>query len=163
MKAIDVAGFERKFRENIDPWDYTNSDLNISNETSSCAPAGMAYVGVRWSWDAQLARQRDLFCALCLSWGARWLADSPSRGEKAGTRRSCEICPGKTSCECPAVLRPYRRFWIAYYLSVHELALLGKNCCRYWPRGKIVLLHHRRHFQMLRNCPVSRTFDCDLS
>ena len=27
MKAIDVAGFERKFRENIDPWDYTNSQF----------------------------------------------------------------------------------------------------------------------------------------
>jgi SAM-dependent methyltransferase len=25
MKAIEVAGFEGKFRENIDPWDYTNS------------------------------------------------------------------------------------------------------------------------------------------
>jgi hypothetical protein len=25
MKPIDVAGFERKFREKIDPWDYTNS------------------------------------------------------------------------------------------------------------------------------------------
>jgi hypothetical protein len=27
MKPIDVAGFERKFRENIDPWDYTNSQF----------------------------------------------------------------------------------------------------------------------------------------
>jgi hypothetical protein len=25
MRPIDVAGFERKFSENIDPWDYTNS------------------------------------------------------------------------------------------------------------------------------------------
>ena len=25
MKPIDVAGFERKFRENIDPWNYASS------------------------------------------------------------------------------------------------------------------------------------------
>ena len=44
---------------------------------------------------------------------------------------------------------------IAYYLSVHELVLLGKRlAAAIAHRGKIVLLHHRRNFQDAAQSPV---------
>jgi hypothetical protein len=44
---------------------------------------------------------------------------------------------------------------VAYYLSVHELALLGKRLgAAIAHRGKIVLLHHRRHFQDAAQLPI---------
>jgi hypothetical protein len=48
---------------------------------------------------------------------------------------------------------------IAYYLSVHELALLGRRLAAATaPRGKIVLLHHRRHFQDAAQLPCLAHF-----
>ena len=48
---------------------------------------------------------------------------------------------------------------IAYYLSVHELALLGKRLAAAAAhRGKIVLLHHRRHFQDAAQLPCLAHF-----
>jgi hypothetical protein len=44
---------------------------------------------------------------------------------------------------------------IAYYLSAHELVLLGKRlAAAIAHRGKIVLLHHRRHFHDAAQLPV---------
>ena len=44
---------------------------------------------------------------------------------------------------------------IAYYLSVHELVLLGKRlAAAIAHRGKIVLLHHRRHFHDAAQLPI---------
>ena len=43
---------------------------------------------------------------------------------------------------------------IAYYLRLHELAHLGKRIATATARhGKIVLLHHRRHFQDAAQAP----------
>jgi hypothetical protein len=60
MKAIDVAGFERKFRENIDPWDYANSRFEHFKRSVLLRACGHGKHGVRWNWHAQLVRQRAI-------------------------------------------------------------------------------------------------------
>ena len=111
-------------------------------------------------------RDDALSCALMPSaGGARWLADSPSRGEKAGPQHSCEICQARLPDEMPR--GPFDLIVvsdIAYYLSVHELALLGKRLVPLLRLAvKLSCFTTADTFKMLRNCPVSRTFDCDLS
>ena len=106
MKAIDVAGFEGKFRENIDPWDYTNSRFEHFKRNVLLRACGHGKHGRALELGCAIGETTRLSCALMPSaGGARWLADSPSRGEKAGTQRSCEICPGEDFlAKCPEVL-----------------------------------------------------------
>ena len=53
---------------------------------------------------------------------------------------------------------------IAYYLSFHEMALLGKRLLPLLRLAvKLSCFTTADTFKMLRHCPVSRTFDCDLS
>jgi hypothetical protein len=77
MRAIDVAGFERKFRENIDPWDYTNSGFEHFKRTVLLRACGHGKHGlVRWSWDAQLVRQRAILRPYAYGW---WRSMAPQQ------------------------------------------------------------------------------------
>jgi hypothetical protein len=67
MKAIDVAGFEGKFRENIDPWDYTNSRFEHFKRNVLLRACGHGKHG-RALEDAQLARQRDILRPYAFGW-----------------------------------------------------------------------------------------------
>src|ERR1700734_3641228 len=45
MKPIDVAGFERKFRENIDPWNYGSSPFERFKRRVLIRACGLAKYG----------------------------------------------------------------------------------------------------------------------
>ena len=166
MRAIDVAGFERKFRENIDPWDYTNSRFEHFKRNVLLRACGHGKHGRALELGCAIGETTRYLAPLCFGWWrsmARLTALAEARRRVHGAH--VRFVQGRLPGEMPR--GPFDLIVvseIAYYLSVHELALLGKRlAAAVAPRGKIVLLHHRRHFQDAAQLPFSPTFDCDLS
>lgn len=157
MKAIDVAGFERKFRQNIDPWDYTNSRFERSKRNVLLRACGHSKHGRALELGCAIGETTRYLAPVCLRLVAldaspTALAEARKRVHSTHVRFVQAKVPGQM---------PHGPFdlivvsEIAYYLSVHELALLGKRLtAAIAHRGKIVLLHHRRHFQDAAQSPV---------
>jgi SAM-dependent methyltransferase len=150
MKPIDVAGFEQKFRENIDPWDYTNSRFERFKRSVLLRACGHNKHG----------RVLELGCAigettrflaplslrlLALDGSSTALSEARRRVRSAHVRFVHARLPGQMPSG-PFDLIVVSE--IAYYLSAPDLVALGKKLAEATAhRGRIVLLHHRRHFQ----------------
>ena len=66
MRAIDVAGFERKFRENIDPWDYTNSGFEHFKRTVLLRACGHGKHGRALELGCAIGETTRYLAPLCL-------------------------------------------------------------------------------------------------
>ena len=126
MKAIDVAGFEGKFRENIDPWDYTNSRFEHFKRTVLLRACGHGKHGRALELGCAIGETTRHLAPLCLRLVAldgspTAIAEAKRRVQSAHVRFMLAKLPGQM---------PHGPFdlivvsEIAYYLSVHELALL---------------------------------------
>lgn len=156
MRAIDVDGFERKFRDNIDPWDYTYSRFEQFKRRVLLRACGHGKHGRALELGCAIGETTRCLARLCL----RLVALDGSPTALAEARRRVSSAHVKfVQARLPGQL-PHGQFdlivvsEIAYYLSSHELALLGKRLSiAIAHRGKIVLLHHRRHFQDAAQSP----------
>jgi SAM-dependent methyltransferase len=156
MKAIDVAGFERKFRENIDPWDYTNSRFEHFKRDVLVRACGHDKHGRALELGCAIGETTRYLAPLCLrlvalDGSATAIVEAKRRVRSAHVRFVQAKLPGQM---------PRGQFdlivisEIAYYLSLHELTHLAKRIATATARhGKIVLLHHRRHFQDAAQAP----------
>jgi SAM-dependent methyltransferase len=157
MRPIDVAGFERKFSENIDPWDYTNSRFEHFKRNILLRACGHGKHGRALELGCAIGETTRHLAPLCLRLVA--LDGSPTAVAEA-KRRVQSGHVRFVQAKLPGQM-PHGPFdlivvsEIAYYLSAHELVLLGKRlAAAIAHRGKIVLLHHRRHFHDAAQLPV---------
>jgi SAM-dependent methyltransferase len=157
MRPIDIAGFEQKFRANIDPWDYTNSRFEHFKRSVLLGACGHRKHG----------RVLELGCAigettrflaplslrlLALDGSSTAITEARRRVRKAHVRFLEAKLPGQTPSG-PFDLIVVSE--IAYYLKASDLAALSKKLAAATAhRGKIVLLHHRRHFEDAAQLPA---------
>jgi len=149
MKAIDLAGFERKFRQNIDPWNYTNSLFEHFKRRVLLRACGHNKHGRVLELGCAIGETTRFLTPLSL----RLVALDGSATAVAEARRRVhgthvKFVHAKLPDQMPR--GPFDLIVIseiAYYLYAHELAVLGQRLAAATAyRGKIVLLHHRRHF-----------------
>jgi SAM-dependent methyltransferase len=156
MRSIDVAGFEQKFRENIDPWDYTNSRFEHFKRDVLLRACGHSKHGRALELACAIGETTRYLAPLCL----RLMALDSSATAIAEAKRRVPCSHVKfVRAKLPDQM-PYGPFdlivisEIAYYLRPHELTRLGKRIAMATSHcGKIVLLHHRRHFQDAAQAP----------
>jgi SAM-dependent methyltransferase len=156
MRSIDVAGFEQKFRENIDPWDYTNSRFEHFKRDVLLRACGHNKHGRALELGCAIGETTRYLVPLCL----RLVALDGSATAIAEAKRRVQSPYVKfVHAKLPDQM-PHGPFdlivisEIAYYLHLHELARLGKRIAMATAcHGKIVLLHHRRHFQDAAQAP----------
>ena len=149
MKPIDVAGFERKFRENIDPWDYTNSQFEHFKRKVLLQACGHNKHGRVLELGCAIGETTRFLAPLALRLQA--VDGSPTAISEARRRVRCAhvrfiraTLPGQMPAG-PFDLIVVSE--IAYYLSASDLTVLGKRLAIAAAHGgRIVLLHHRRHF-----------------
>jgi len=157
MKAIDVAGFERKFRENIDPWDYTNSRFEHFKRSVLLRACGLGMHGRVLELGCAIGETTRYLAPLCLRLVA---LDGSSTAISEARRRvrsgHVRFVKGKLPDQMPQ--GPFDLIVvseIAYYLRGYQLVILGKKLAAALAhRGNIVLLHHRRHFQDAAQLPT---------
>jgi len=150
MRHIDVAGFEEKFRVDIDPWNYRNSDFERYKRRLLIRACGAAKRGRGLELGCANGETTKLLASLCLHLTA--LDGSPTAIKEARQRNS-----GGSRIKFVRAILPDQMprgpfdlvvaSEIAYYLTPHALQKLGQRLVRALAsRGRIVVLHHRRLF-----------------
>lgn len=149
-KVIDVAGFEAKFRENIDPWDYKDSPFEAHKRSVLLHACGSRYFG----------RGLELACAIGETTHAlaprcrRLLAVDASPTALAEAIRRNVTCRRVTFRLSRLPEQTPRGPFdlivaseILYYLNPNDLDVLVRILARALaPGGRIVILHHLRNF-----------------
>ena len=150
MKPIDVEGFEHKFRQNIDPWNYTSSPFEHFKRRVLIRACGLTKYG----------RVLELGCANGETTRAlrrislRLLAvDGSVTAVAAAKRRLAGSIHVTFSCLTVPEEMPRGPFdliiisELAYYLPEHRLSLLGRRISASLASGgRAVVLNHRRMF-----------------
>jgi SAM-dependent methyltransferase len=150
MKPIDVEGFERKFRENIDPWNYASSPFERFKRRVLIRACGLAKHG----------RVLELGCANGETTRAlarislRLLAvDGSVTAIATAKRRLADSAHVIFSCLTVPEEMPRGPFdliiisELAYYLPQHRLSLLCRRISASLAYGgRAVVLNHRRMF-----------------
>ena len=174
MKRIDVAGFERKFRTNIDPWNYRHSRFEQYKRRQLLRACGCAKRGRGLELGCANGETTRELARLCLTLTA--LDGSPTALAEARRRNDVpHIKFTKASLPGQMPAGPFDLIVaseIAYYLPPHEAVRLGRCLVRALaPGGRVIVLHHRRHFSdaaqhaalahrrlcnMLRHCMVRK-------
>jgi SAM-dependent methyltransferase len=150
MKPIDPAGFEQKFRDNIDPWDYTHSAFERFKRDVLLRACGRRVFG----------RVLELGCAIgetsreLAHFSLRLLAvDSSSTAIKEARRRfsgnpRIEFRRATLPGEMPR--GPFDLIVVSelvYYLPAHALyPLLSRIRSALARNGRLVVLDHIRPF-----------------
>jgi trans-aconitate methyltransferase len=158
MKPICPAGFEQKFRANIDPWNYTTSPFERYKRDVLVRACGCRTFG----------RGLELACAIgvtsrCL--GQRCLrllaVDSSLTAlaeAKRRTRDSERITFRRAVLPNETPRGPFDLIVaseIAYYINQHALSqLLRKLEMALAPSGRIVVLNHTRQFDDAAQLPA---------
>lgn len=150
MRAIDVAGFENKFRADIDPWNYTHSRFELAKRGVLLRACGPSKHG----------RVLELGCAIgetsraLLRLALRLLAvDASPTALREAARRTARnrrirferaILPGQMP------RGPFDLIVVSeliYYLRPHYLNPLADRIhAALAPGGTMVILNHRRPF-----------------
>jgi SAM-dependent methyltransferase len=150
MHAIDVVGFEKKFRAHIDPWNYTNSRFEHFKRgvlLRACGPS-------------KRGRVLELGCAIgetsrCLArLSLRLIAvDASSTALAEAARRTRHLHNITFRRAVVPQQMPWGQFdlivvsELIYYLRAHQLRRLADQLLnRLAPGGIIVLLNHRGPF-----------------
>ena len=150
MKPINVAGFERKFRENIDPWNYASSPFERFKRRVLIRACGLVKHG----------RVLELGCAngettrALLRISLRLLAVDGSVTAVAAAKRrlggSTHVSFSRLTIPEEMPRGPFDLIIIseiAYYLPQHRLSLLGRRISASLAHGgRAVVLNHRRMF-----------------
>lgn len=150
MRPIDPAGFEQKYRSDIDPWNYRRSHFEAAKRAVLVRACGSRQHGRGLELGCSIGETTRLLARRCL----RLVAVDSSPTALREAERRCGPQAGISFLE--AVLPdglPRGPFdlvvlsEIAYYLSRRDLRLLLLRVDRITtPGGRIVALHHLRPF-----------------
>lgn len=148
--VIDPAGFEEKFRENIDPWDYDRSPFEAFKRATLLRACGTRPFGRGLELACAIGATTQALAPRCLrltavdasptalAEAARRLAHLP----RVTLRRG--ILPGDLP-QGPFDLIVASE--ILYYLPAADLRrLVSRMAARLAPGGRIVLVHHLTDF-----------------
>jgi SAM-dependent methyltransferase len=150
MKPIDVAGFERKFRENLDPWNYASSPFERFKRRVLIQACGLTKHGRVLELGCANGETTRALARLSL----RLLAvDGSVTAIAAAKARFAGNTQVSFSCLTIPEQMPRGPFdlivisELAYYLPAHRLLLLGRRVlASLAPGGRVVVLNHRRMF-----------------
>jgi SAM-dependent methyltransferase len=150
MKPIDVEGFERKFRENIDPWNYTSSSFESFKRQVLIRACGLAKCGRVLelgcaNGETTRALTRISFRLSAVDGSATAIA--AAERQLAGSAR---VSFSRLTVPEQMPRGPFDLVIIselAYYLPEHRLSLLGRRVSACLASGgRVVILNHRRMF-----------------
>lgn len=157
MRPIDVRGFEQKFRENIDPWNYAHSAFERFKRTILLRACGHYMHGRGLEIGCAIGETTRHLARICRSLVA--LDGSATALNEARKRLGVNNNVRFLNATVPEQM-PRGPFdlivisEIAYYLPQHKLANLGRKAIRALaPHGLIVVLHHRRSFEDAAQLP----------
>lgn len=148
--VIGPAGFEAKFRENIDPWDYATSPFEAHKRAVLLRACGPRHFGRGLELACAIGEATRALAPRCL----RLLAvdASPTALEEArrrvGARRNVTLRQALLPRDAPR--GPFDLIVVSeilYYLKPNDLRLLLLRLQRSLARGgRLVVLHHLRDF-----------------
>jgi SAM-dependent methyltransferase len=150
MRRIDVEGFEAKFRDNIDPWNYTHSHFEGFKRRILLNACGRYKHGRVLELGCAIGETTRSLARLSLRLVA---VDGSSTALDEAQRRlsganHVQFCCAVLPQEMPR--GPYDLIVVselAYYLPGHQLRPLAANLiAALAPRGFVVVLNHRRAF-----------------
>lgn len=150
MPRIDVAGFEAKFRENIDPWNYAHSRFEKFKRRMLLNACGRYQHGRVLEVGCAIGETTRALAPLSL----RLLAvDGSSAALDEAKRRLSNLDHVRFRHAVLPRDMPRGPFdlivvsELAYYLPAHQLPpLAARIIAALAPRGRVVVLHHRRPF-----------------
>lgn len=148
--AIDTDGFEAKFQENIDPWNYTNSAFEAFKRGVLLRACGTRQYGRGLELACAIGETTLALAQKCLRLTA---VDSSSTALKEAARRTAHLPNVRLLQAILPDQLPSGQFdlivasEIFYYLRPDQLeALLEKLDHALAPGGRLVILHHIRSF-----------------
>jgi SAM-dependent methyltransferase len=150
MKSINPAGFEQKFRQNIDPWNYTRSPFEHFKRNVLLRACGCRTYGRGLELACAIGETTRYLSRRCL----RLLAVDSSPTALAEAKRRLR---GNSKVSFRLTMLPEQMphgpfdlivaSEIVYYLSPHALdELLRRLHAAAAPNGRIVILDHTRPF-----------------
>lgn len=150
MPAIDVAGFERKFRADKDPWNYRSSAFERHKRNVLLKACGSIKRGRGLELGCANGETTMELARRCLRLVA--IDGSATAIDEAKRRASSDLNVKFIRGELPEHMSrgPFDLIVVselAYYLAPHALATLQTRLIRALARGgRIVVLHHLQHF-----------------
>lgn len=158
MKPIDAEGFERMFRETLDPWDYRASPFEATKRRVLLRACGGRTHGRALELACAIGETTFHLAPLCL----RLRATDASPTALAEARRRCAGMPNVTFRQTLLPRETPRGPFdlivvseLAYYLPRNAARILAKQLTRaVAPGGRIVILHHIRPFDDAAELPA---------
>jgi SAM-dependent methyltransferase len=157
MRPIDVHGFELKFRENIDPWNYSHSPFECFKREILLRACGRYMHGRGLEIGCAIGETTRPLAQICLSLMA--VDGSATALNEARRRLGVNSKVRLLKATVPDHMPPgpfdlIVMSEIAYYLPVHKLTTLGRKATAdLAPHGLIVVLDHRRAFEDAAQLP----------
>lgn len=158
MKAIDPAGFEAKFRSNIDPWNYRTSRFEAVKRRTLLHACGSGSFGRALELACATGETSRAMAPRCL----RLLAIDSSETAVEHARQTYSRMPrlkfrqAQLPDEMPS--GPFDLIVIselAYYLTELSLRRLMRRVAREAaPGGRVVILHHLTPFGDAAQLPM---------
>ncbi len=157
MRPIDVHGFELKFRENIDPWNYSHSPFERFKREILLTACGRYMHGRGLEIGCAIGETTRHLARICLSLlavdGSATALNEARR--RLGVTNKVRLLKATVPDQMPA--GPFDLIVvseIAYYLPVHKLTTLARKAtAALAPLGLIVVLDHRQAFEDAAQLP----------
>jgi SAM-dependent methyltransferase len=150
MPSIDVAGFERKFQQNKDPWNYRHSTFERHKRSVLLEACGLSKRGRGLELGCANGEATPELARHCLRFVAADGSATALAEAKQRVRHDLKV--RFVRAELPEEM-PHGPFdliivsELAYYLAPHALTKLKTHLLRaLGRRGRIVVLNHLKHF-----------------
>ena len=150
MPSIDVAGFERKFQENKDPWNYRHSTFERHKRSVLLEACGLSKRGRGLELGCANGEATPELARRCLRFVA--VDGSATALAEAKRRLMRDLKVKFVRADLPEQMPrgPFDLIIVselAYYLVPHALTKLKTYLLRALDRhGRIVVLNHLKHF-----------------
>lgn len=159
LKAIDLSGFEEKFRETIDPWDYRTSCFEARKRGELLRACGPGKLGRGLELACAIGETSRALLSRCLTLTATDGASTALAEARRRTPPNLRITFRQGVLPRDVPRGPFDLIVvseIAYYLSRRDVDDLARRLVRQTASGgRIVVLHHVIPFADAAQLPAS--------
>lgn len=149
-RVIDADGFEAKFRQDIDPWNYAHSAFEAYKRGVLMRAVGVRHFGRGLELACAIGETTRLLAPRCLRLLALDFSDTALREAKRRTGSLSNVALAKALLPVDMPRGPFDLIVaseILYYLRPNDLrSLIVRLECATSPGGRVVILHHLRNF-----------------